>query len=149
MEIFGVGPFELVLIALVAFIVLGPERIPGAMRWLGRLVRQVRQMSQQLTKDYGEDIRQVTGELTAVQAELRNIQRDLTEVTRGLVTGTEKIYPPKTAAANPIDPPAPAAPAVTTDDSPVSSEPSAVTTNELPAADGPEIIDYRAGSRPS
>lgn len=141
MEIFGVGPFELVLIALVAFIVLGPERIPSAMRWLGRLVRQVRQMSQQLTKDYGEDIRQVTGELTAVQAELRNIQRDLSEVTRGLVTGTEKIHPPKAAAATPIEPPAPTAPAPDASAAPASTEPAA------PAAPNePEIIDYRAGN---
>ncbi len=134
MEIFGVGPLELVLIALVAFIVLGPERIPSAMRWLGRTVRQLQQMSHQLTKDYGQDIRQVTDEITAVQAELRNIQRDLSEVTRGLVTGTEIIHPPKAAAANPIEPPAPTAPAP---DSAVSIEPS--------GADAPEIIDYTIG----
>ena len=67
MEIFGVGPFELLLIALIAFVILGPERIPTAMRWLGRTVRQLRQMSQQLTKDYGPEIQEITGEIAAVQ----------------------------------------------------------------------------------
>ena len=92
MEIFGIGPFEIALIALIAFIVLGPERIPGVMRQLGRGVRQLRQMSQQITQDYGQDLRQVTGEISAVQAELRNIQRDLTEATRDLVTERRERY---------------------------------------------------------
>lgn len=143
MEIFGVGPFELALIALIAFIVLGPERIPTAMRWLGRTVRQLRQMSQQLTKDYGADIQQVTSEITAVQAELRNIQRDLTEVTRGLVTGTEIIHPPKAATPAPIEPPAPSvppAPSAPTTDTPMSIEPSPADS---------DIIDYRAGNEAS
>lgn len=98
MEIFGIGPFELALIALIAFIVLGPERIPGVMRQLGRWARQLRQMSQQVTQDYGQDIRQVTGEISAVQAELRSIQRDLTQVTHGLVTGPEAVSLPTPAA---------------------------------------------------
>ena len=139
MEIFGVGPFELLMVALIAFIVLGPERIPTAMRWLGRTVRQVRQMSQQLTKDYGPEIKEITGEISAVQAELRSIQRDLTDVTRGLVTGTEVIHPPK--AANP----APAQPASDTVPSPAPT-PSTASTPPTPApADDPDIIDYRAG----
>ena len=141
MEIFGIGPFELVLVALIAFIVLGPERIPGVMRWLGRAVRQVRQMSQQLTKDYGQDIQQVTSEITAVQSELRNIKRDLTEVTRGLVTGTEIIHPPKTAT--PAQPAPDSTPAV----APTPPE-TPTPTAPAPASD-PEIIDYRAGNQAS
>ena len=144
MEIFGVGPFELVLIALVAFIVLGPERIPSAMRWLGRMVRQQRQMSQQLTKDYGAEIKDITGEISAVQAELRNIKRDLTDVTRGLVTGTETIHPPK--AATPAQPAADGAPAA----APVPAEsPTTTAPAPAPAASEPEIIDYRAGNQAS
>ena len=135
MEIFGVGPFELALVALIAFIVLGPERIPTAMRWLGRTARQLRLMSQQLTKDYGADIQQVTNEISAVQTELRNIQRDLSDVTRGLVTGTEIIHPPKAPAPAPM---APSAPDVPGPDSTPSVEPS--------AADA-DIIDYRAGKQ--
>jgi sec-independent protein translocase protein TatB len=142
MEIFGVGPFELLMIALIAFIILGPERIPGAMRWLGRTVRQVRQMSQQLTKDYGPEIKEITGEISAVQAELRSIQRDLTDMTRGLVTGTEVIHPPKVAT------PAGAAPAQPAPDTVPSAAP---TSPDAPAtsapADDPDIIDYRAGTQ--
>jgi sec-independent protein translocase protein TatB len=141
MEIFGVGPFELVMIALIAFIVLGPERIPTAMRWLGRTVRQVRQLSQQLTKDYGPEIKEITGEISAVQAELRSIQRDLTDVTRGLVTGTEVIHPPK--AATPAGA-APAQPAPATDPAP-SPAPSDTPPPTPAPADDSDIIDYRTG----
>ena len=146
MEIFGVGPFELLMIALIAFIILGPERIPGAMRWLGRTVRQVRQMSQQLTKDYGPEIKEITGEISAVQAELRSIQRDLTDMTRGLVTGTEVIHPPKAANPASTEPTTPVVPPIAPPtlstpptDSPVSIEPS--------VADDPDIIDYRTGTQ--
>jgi sec-independent protein translocase protein TatB len=143
MEIFGVGPFELVLIALVAFIVLGPERIPSAMRWLGRTVRQLRQMSQQLTKDYGAEIKDITGEISAVQAELRNIKRDLTDVTRGLITGTEVIHPPK--AATPAQPDSAPSVAPTPSESPT---PAAAAAPPAPApADDSDIIDYRSGNQ--
>jgi sec-independent protein translocase protein TatB len=148
MEIFGVGPFELLMIALIAFIILGPERIPGAMRWLGRAVRQVRQMSQQLTKDYGPEIKDITGEIAAVQAELRNIQRDLTDVTRGLMTGTEIIHPPRAANPAPIEPATPtvppdAPPALSTSSIDTSATDSSATTE---SADASDIIDDRAGT---
>jgi sec-independent protein translocase protein TatB len=97
MEIFGIGPFELALIALIAFIVLGPDRIPGVLRQLGRGVGRLRLMLQQLTNDYGQDLRQVTGEMSAAQADLRRIQRDLTEVARGLITVAKAEVPPSPA----------------------------------------------------
>ena len=42
MEIFGVGLPELILIAVVALIVLGPERLPEAARAAGRAVSELR-----------------------------------------------------------------------------------------------------------
>ena len=41
---FGVGPLELVVIAIVAVLVFGPDRLPEFARTAGRLLRQVRQM---------------------------------------------------------------------------------------------------------
>ena len=42
---FGVGLEEFIAIIMVALIVLGPERLPIAMRTVGRWVRQLRDMS--------------------------------------------------------------------------------------------------------
>src|SRR5512139_3407066 len=90
MEVFGIGPLEIALIALVAFIVLGPDRIPGVMRQLGQWARQLREAANNVTRDYNAEIREITGEITALQAEIRSIQRDL----GGIATGFMSLDPP-------------------------------------------------------
>jgi sec-independent protein translocase protein TatB len=42
--VFGIQPAELIIILIVALIVLGPDRLPGAMRSAGRTYRQVRSL---------------------------------------------------------------------------------------------------------
>ena len=49
MDFFGVGPWEVLLILIVALLVIGPEKIPGIARTLGRTVRAVRRASSELT----------------------------------------------------------------------------------------------------
>ena len=48
MNILGLGTFEIIVVLVVAFIFLGPERMVDAARMLGRVVREVRRMSAQL-----------------------------------------------------------------------------------------------------
>lgn len=38
-----VGPLEIVLVAAIALLVLGPKRLPGAARSVGRGIREFRQ----------------------------------------------------------------------------------------------------------
>lgn len=42
---FNVGGMELVAIGLVALVVLGPDRLPGAIRQTGSVLGQLRRMS--------------------------------------------------------------------------------------------------------
>ncbi|HSP02893.1 MAG TPA: Sec-independent protein translocase protein TatB [Acidimicrobiales bacterium] len=42
---FNIGGLELVAIALVALVVLGPDKLPAALRQAGALLGQVRRMS--------------------------------------------------------------------------------------------------------
>ena len=42
---FNIGPLELVVLALVGIIVLGPDRIPGVARDAARMIRQLRDMA--------------------------------------------------------------------------------------------------------
>jgi len=107
MEVFGIGPLEIALIALVAFIVLGPDRIPGVMRQLGKWTRQLRETANNITRDYNTEIREITGEITALQAEIRSIQRDLGGIATGFMTTT---LPPEGAAAARSNTAAPAEP---------------------------------------
>ncbi|HZP96153.1 MAG TPA: twin-arginine translocase TatA/TatE family subunit [Candidatus Limnocylindria bacterium] len=49
---FGIGPEELLLIALVALLVLGPERMPKLMRDIGKVVGDLRRTSDELRDDF-------------------------------------------------------------------------------------------------
>lgn len=50
----NIGGGELVVIAFLALVVLGPERIPEMARGAGRLINKVRAMSKDLTGDMAE-----------------------------------------------------------------------------------------------
>jgi sec-independent protein translocase protein TatB len=43
--VFNIGPGELIAICMVALLVLGPERLPGAVRTVGRVVGELRRIS--------------------------------------------------------------------------------------------------------
>ena len=45
MNILGMGPIEIFIILLVAFIFLGPERMVDAGRMLGKAVKEIRRLS--------------------------------------------------------------------------------------------------------
>ena len=49
---FGIGPEELMLIAVIALLVLGPERMPRVMRDVGRVVGDLRKTSDELRNDF-------------------------------------------------------------------------------------------------
>lgn len=54
---FGIGIFELFLIAVIALVVLGPERLPGAMRTIAGYMRQIRDISNEFTSQFSEEIK--------------------------------------------------------------------------------------------
>ena len=50
MNIFGMGPLEILVIALIAFILLGPQRMVDAARLMGKATKEVRRMTDELPK---------------------------------------------------------------------------------------------------
>lgn len=48
MSILGMGPFEIVVVLLLAFIVLGPQRMIDATRQLGKTTRDLRRIVDEL-----------------------------------------------------------------------------------------------------
>lgn len=56
---FGISFGELLLVALIALAILGPERLPGAVRttglWVGRLKRSFNSLKQEVEKEIGAD----------------------------------------------------------------------------------------------
>ena len=53
---FGIGPLELGVIAIVAVLVFGPDRLPEFARTAGRLLRQVRQMVNNAQNDLRNEL---------------------------------------------------------------------------------------------
>jgi Tat protein translocase TatB subunit len=49
---FGIGPEELLLVAVLALLVLGPERLPKVMRDMGRVVGDLRRTSDELRDEF-------------------------------------------------------------------------------------------------
>lgn len=81
---FDIGFSELLLVGLVALVVLGPERLPGAVRtaslWIGRIKRSFNAIKQQVEQEIGADeirrqlhneqILQLEREMNAMKQEL-------------------------------------------------------------------------------
>jgi len=65
--VFDIGFSELLLIAVVGLLVLGPERLPTAVRttslWIGRLRRQFTEIRAEVEREIGAD---------EIRAQLRN-----------------------------------------------------------------------------
>ena len=78
---FDIGFSELALVCVIALIVLGPERLPQALRtlglWFGRMRRTFTTMKTEIEREIGmDDIRrQLHNE--AVMDEMKRLQRDI------------------------------------------------------------------------
>ena len=87
---FGIGFSELILILIVAGIVMGPERIGQAARWLGRTTAQlqkisrgfVRQLNQELDNSSdGQAIKETMQELQQLRRELTDLRGEVSRTT--------------------------------------------------------------------
>jgi sec-independent protein translocase protein TatB len=56
MDFLGIGPLELIVVLIIAFIVVGPERLPELARSLGKTVGDLRALSQGLTSEWQREI---------------------------------------------------------------------------------------------
>ncbi|NWE50519.1 Sec-independent protein translocase protein TatB [Pseudomonas gingeri] len=85
---FGISFSELLLVGLVALLVLGPERLPGAARtaglWVGRLKRSFNAIKQEVEREIGADEirRQLHNEhILSLEQEARKILSPVQEPT--------------------------------------------------------------------
>jgi sec-independent protein translocase protein TatB len=81
---FEIGFTELLLVALVALVVLGPERLPGAVRtaglWVGRLKRSFMSIKAEVEREIGADEirRQLHNEhILELEREMQAMKQDL------------------------------------------------------------------------
>ncbi len=142
-SIFGIGPLELALILIIAGIVMGPERMVHAARWLGQAVAQMQSISKDLrtqlekevgSLDEGGQLRETVNELKSLQREVSELRQQVDNTAVSIMNETQKeiheiensILPPtlaetknKTTAV--VSPPEPA-----------ETDPSPATQPDLP-----------------
>ena len=129
---FGISFSELLLVGLVALLVLGPERLPGAARtaglWIGRLKRSFNAIKQEVEREIGADEirRQLHNEhILSLEQEARKILSPVQETPKPVEPVAEhSIAPAAAPAPAPVADPvhaaehAPAAPVTPTEPAP-------------------------------
>ena len=66
---FNIGGAELIVILLIAFVVVGPKDLPKIARALGRFVRYIRAMIEEVKRETGID--EITEEFKAVSKDIK------------------------------------------------------------------------------
>ncbi|MGV3593007.1 MAG: Sec-independent protein translocase protein TatB [Gammaproteobacteria bacterium] len=149
----NIGFTELVLLGVIALVVLGPEKLPGAIRtaslWIGRLRRSFNSIKTDIEREIGADEirRQLRNE--AIMDKFKQTKAQVNDAVNTVRKQTEEIRKTveleakaiETATA-PVTTPKPAAPAAIANDSATSagSEPvaaSAAASNPAAPASAP------------
>lgn len=106
---FEIGFSELLLVGLVALLVFGPERLPGAARtaglWIGRLKRSFNAIKSEVEREIGAD--EIRRQLHNEQ--ILQMERELKQAQQAAIAPPSPSVP--AAAAEPVASPVPTAPA--------------------------------------
>ncbi len=86
----GIGTMELVVMLVVAFLVLGPERMVTYARKLGRFLRIVKIYLGSMTEDLRETVIEPLEELQEPLKEMTKPLTDLTKETEATVSGIKR-----------------------------------------------------------
>jgi sec-independent protein translocase protein TatB len=70
---FDIGWTELVLVAVVAVVVIGPKDLPRAMRFVGQWVGKMKRMSREFQNQFNEALR---------ETELDSVRKDIEKITK-------------------------------------------------------------------
>lgn len=87
-NIFGIGAPELILILIIAGIVMGPERIGRAARWLGKTTAQLQAISRGFMRQLNAELDGIdeSGELRGAMDEVGELRRQIAELRDELMT---------------------------------------------------------------
>lgn len=94
---FDIGFWELMVIGVIGLVVLGPERLPVAMRTIRDWIGSVRQFSQNVKSELSEELR--INELhenlkKAEQADMKNLSPEVAKSVQSLKEAAEMVNRP-------------------------------------------------------
>lgn len=116
----NVGWGEMLVLVVVGLVILGPERLPGAIRWTANALRQARDYLSGVTSQLREDLGPEFDDLRVPLSELQKL-RGMTPraaLTKHLLDGDDSIFtgnfnkPVNGAPATPPEPAPPTPPQV-------------------------------------
>ncbi len=84
MNIFGVGPMEMGIIAVAALLIFGPGRLPEVMGQAGRAVRDFRRMTAELTGEFEKTIAEAKDIGQSVTSEVGAMKNEVNSVTESV-----------------------------------------------------------------
>lgn len=137
---FDIGFTELLLVGLVALLVFGPERLPGAARtaglWIGRLRRSFNALKSEVEREIGAD---------EIRRQLHNER--ILELEREM---KQSILPTPASSAATEPKPAEASPAsAATDGKPAAATPAPVVSADGQAPTGTAALNAPSDKTPS
>ena len=120
---FNLSGSELVFIAILGLIVLGPEKLPGAMRRAGKVYREIRNIS-------GNVQRQVNEAMEEPIREVRKLVEEPTNEIKNTAAAAATAFAAASGSSNPTTQAVPATPA-----SPVAPDDAIEDATVEPPAD--------------
>jgi sec-independent protein translocase protein TatB len=84
MDIFGIGPLNIIVILGVMLIVFGPERLPEMAARAGKMVRDLRSYASDVTGEFGGEFAEIQQHLTGVQDDVRALGREFQQTSAEL-----------------------------------------------------------------
>lgn len=90
----GISSTELLLIAIVALVVIGPKELPAALRSMGKIVRNLRRMAGAFQSQVDEFVR---------DSEIDTLRREITDMSTGKTAAKRKGEPAGAAPPLPVE----------------------------------------------
>lgn len=119
------GFWELLVIAVVALLVLGPERLPGAIRSTVKTVRSIKQFGQQMQAELNDNLRvhELHQKLKDAEAKgLVNLTAEETAALKELTEAANAVRPASSTQATPLPVTTTETPAPTAEETAVKNE---------------------------
>jgi len=90
-DFMGLGPLEILLVLILGFIFLGPEKLPGMAAKAGEWYRKFQKATFDLSKSVTEEIAKETKPIKEETTQLLEETRQLTEDTKQITEETKEL----------------------------------------------------------
>ncbi len=135
MQMFGVGPLEMMVILIIAVIVVGPDRLPQVAADLARWINRARAYANHLTRDFNEVVSELEKEVGASRDDWKEIGNAIRGTTDEITGEVQKAAGELKESVDLQETKPEAAPAVTAEAATTDTNGNGTGLIEAPAGD--------------